>query len=207
MLKIWGRTTSSNVMKVLWACGEMGISYERVDLGGPFGGNDTPAYRALNPNGVVPTIEDDGFVLWESNAIVRYLGRKHGAGGFVPADARMEADADRWMDWQQTNLNPTFVPIFLGLARTPEAQRDHAAIAAAVEKTQGLLAILDRRLADRPFVAGGEFSMGDIPFGPTVHRWYNLPVPRRPLPHLEAWYGRMKQRSAFATNIAAIPVT
>jgi glutathione S-transferase len=207
MLKIWGRTTSSNVMKVLWACAELGVSYERVDLGGPFGGNDDPAYRAMNPNGVVPTIEDDGLVLWESNVIVRYLGRKHGLGSLVPSDARTCADADRWMDWQQTTLNPPFGPIFLGMVRTPPEQRDMAAINASVAKVQGLLGILDRRLADRPYVAGDRLTMGDIPFGPNVHRWLHMPIPRQPLPNVEAWYQRVNKRAGFATNIAAIPIS
>ena len=207
MLKIWGRTTSSNVMKVLWACAELGVSYERIDWGGEFGGNRDSDYLAMNPNAVVPTIDDDGFVLWESNAIVRYLAARHGKGGLAPADPKAHADADRWMDWQQTTLGPAFGPIFAGLVRTPPEKRDMTAIEAAIARTQGLLAILDARLATRPFVAGAELSIGDIPFGPTVHRWFSLPIARGPLPHLEAWYKRVLTRPGYRTHIADIPIS
>ena len=99
MLKIWGRRNSINVQKVLWCCGELGLPFDRVDAGLQFGVNNTPEYKALNPNGLVPTIDDDGYVRWESHAIVRYLARKHGTGTLLPQDARAAADADRWMEW------------------------------------------------------------------------------------------------------------
>ena len=123
MLKIWGRNNSVNVQKVLWCCEELAVEYERIDAGGAFGIVNTPEYRRLNPNGLVPTIDDDGFVLWESHAIVRYLAAKHGAG-FWPEDRRMRAEADQWMDWSQTTFWPAIRPLFMGLIRTAPEQRD-----------------------------------------------------------------------------------
>jgi glutathione S-transferase len=146
MLKIWGRTNSVNVKKALWAAEELGLKYERVDAGLQFGVVDTPEYRKLNPNGLVPTIEDDGFVLWESNAIVRYLAAKYGAGTLWPNDLRQRADADRWMDWAFSFAN-AFRPVFWGLIRTPPEKRDLKAIEDGRKKTIELAAIADARLA------------------------------------------------------------
>ena len=204
MLKILGRASSSNVAKVVWACSELRLPFERKDVGGDFGGNDKPDYLALNPNGVVPTIDEDGFILWESNAIVRYLARKHGLGTLCPADAKVAADADRWMDWQQTTLGPAFGPLFMQIARTPADKRDPAIIKQATERTAQMLARLDANLAQRPYVAGDQLTMGDLPFGPVVHRWLNYKLERPSLPHLEAWHKRVSAREAFQQ---AIPPT
>ena len=106
MLKIYGRKTSSNVQKVLWCCDEIGLAFEREDIGGEFGGNKTPEYLALNPNGLVPTIDDGGFILWESNSCVRYLAAKYGKGKLWPVDLQVAASASRWMDWQLSTVNP-----------------------------------------------------------------------------------------------------
>jgi len=206
MLKIWGRKSSSNVMKVLWASAELGLPFDRVDWAGEFGGNDDPAYRALNPNGVVPTIEDDGFALWESNAIVRYLARKHDHGGLCPSDSRDYADADRWMDWQQTTAGPAFGPIFQGLVRTPADKRDMNAIGAAVKRTGEVLGRLDGHLKGRDFLLGPRLTMADIPLGPLAHRWFTLPIDRAPLPNVEAWYKRLCKRDGFHAHIASHPV-
>ena len=136
MLKIWGRTTSSNVQKVMWAIGELGLKYERVDIGGPFGKNNEPAYLAMNPNGLVPTLEeDDGFLLWESNSIVRYLAAKHGPGKLEPKDLRAQASAARWMDWQLSVAGPAITPVFWGLIRTPPEKRDQGAIGTVADDT------------------------------------------------------------------------
>src|SRR6266852_5561281 len=134
MIKIWGRNTSINVQKVMWAIDELGLARERIDVGGPFGKNNEPAYLAMNPNGLVPTLEEDDFVLWESNSVVRYLASKYGAGTLEPADLRARASASRWMDWQLTTTAPAIQPLFWGLIRTPPEKRDHAAINAAKEK-------------------------------------------------------------------------
>src|SRR3954454_16079275 len=162
MLKLWGRVNSINVQKALWAIEELGIAYERVDAGGPFGIVKEEAYRRLNPNSLVPTIEDDGFVLWESNAIVRYLAAKHATGSLWPADPRTRADADRWMDWQATTFTPATGPAFHGLIRTAPDQRDDAAFAQSIAKAEPMAALLDAHLAERRFVAGYAFTVGDI---------------------------------------------
>lgn len=205
MLKIWGRKNSINVQKVLWCCDELGLKFERVDAGGPFGLVGDPVYRALNPNGVVPTIEDGDFVLWESNAIVRYLAARYGAGSLWPDDPRARADGDRWMDWQQTVLLPPMTTIFWGLVRTLAENRDMAKIAAAAEKAHEAFVMLDRALSGRAFVGGDTFTMGDIPIGAMAFRWLNLDVadvPRPPLPALEAWYARLLDRPAYWTWVA-----
>jgi glutathione S-transferase len=206
MLKLWGRLNSINVQKVVWCLEELGLAYERVDAGGPFGIVNTPEYRRLNPNGLVPVIEEDGFVLWESNAIVRYLAAKHGEGSLWPRDLRVRADADRWMDWQTTAFGPTMGPAFHGLIRTAPEKRDTAAIEAAVAKAEPFAALLDTDLADRPFVAGDAFTIGDIAAGAAAHRWLNLPIAREPRPNLERWVGRLRERPA-AAKVLTTPIT
>jgi glutathione S-transferase len=205
-LRIWGRANSINVQKVLWACAELGLAYERIDAGGAFGIVGTPAYKAMNPNSVVPVIEDDGFVLWESNAITRYLAAKHGAGTLWPADLRVRADADRWMDWQATEYSPAMRLAFWNLVRTPKERQDAAAIEESRVQGEARSAILDAALASRRFVAGDDFTMGDIPVGVAVHRWLGLPIRREPRPAIEAYYARLKARPAAATVLAG-PIT
>ncbi|HMK67475.1 MAG TPA: glutathione S-transferase, partial [Stellaceae bacterium] len=187
--------------KVLWCADELGLHYERYDVGGAFGRNNEPAYLAMNPNGLVPTIEDDDFVLWESNTIVRYLSAKHALGSLCPRDLVARADVDRWMDWQLTVPQKDMTTIFWGLVRTPPEKRDPAAIAQAAKSLNGLWARLDRHLEHRPFVGGSAFSMGDIPAGALVFRWLNLPVERTELPHLRAWYDRLTTRPAYRKNV------
>lgn len=196
MLKIWGRKNSSNVRKPLWAAEELGLAYEAIDAGGSFGVVDTPEYRAMNPNGRVPVIEDDGFVLWESNAIVRYLAARYGAGTLWPEDACMRADADRWMDWQATEWQGAMGPAFLGLIRTPEDKRDHAAIEHSVKRSNARALILDQALQGREFIAGRHLTMGDIALVCSAHRWLALPMERPDTPALSAWYRRVMMRPA-----------
>jgi glutathione S-transferase len=201
MRKIWGRANSINVQKALWCADELGLSYERIDVGGAFGGNHEPAYLAMNPNGLVPTLEEDGFALWESNAIVRYLASSHGAGSLCPSNPQARADVERWMDWQITTLQQGMTTVFWGLVRTQPEKRDLAAIEAARQSLCGLWARLDRHLADRAFVGGSEFTMGDIPVGCMAYRWLNLPLQRNDLPHLQAWYERLATRPAYRKNV------
>lgn len=205
MLKIWGRVNSSNVQKVLWTCDTLGVPFERIDAGMQFGVNNTPEYRAMNPNGRVPTIEDDGFVLWESNAIMRYLCAKHDHQHLLmPHGLQERADADRWMDWSSTTLGPAITPLFWGLIRTPVAERKPEAIAAARSETAKCFAMLDAALATRQFVAGERLTMGDIPNAIQVYRWFEMlgvyaATETRPaMPHLAAWYARLKQNAGFA---------
>ena len=208
MRRVWGRANSSNVMKVVWTLEELRLPYERTDIGGPFGGNDRPEYRAMNPNGVIPTLEEDGFVLWESNVICRYLCAAHAPDGALwPQDARSRANIDRWMDWQQTTLGPSQTVVFQGLVRTPPEKRDNAAIARGVERAGQAWALLDRQLAGRDWVAGPDFTLADIPLGPHAHRWFSFDIARPDTPHLRAWYDRLLARPAFHAHVAAIPMT
>lgn len=196
MLKIWGRKNSVNVKKVLWCVEELGVRHERVDAGMQFGVVDTPQYRRLNPNGLVPTIEEDGFVLWESHTIVRYLAAKHGGGKLWPLDLRERADAERWMDWAFT-FQAAFRAVFWGLVRTPPEKRDAAAIEDARKKSAELLGHLDAWLAGRDYVGGRAFTMGDIPIGCHVQLWMRLPLERPKHPALEAWFARLLERPAY----------
>src|SRR5262245_128989 len=205
MLKLWGRINSINVQKVLWALEELRVPYERTDAGLQYGVVNEPFYRKMNPNGRVPTIEDDGLVLWESNAIVRYLAGRYGAGGLCPQDAKVRADADRWMDWQQTTIAPPMVTLFWGYVRTPPEKRDPAALEAARKQAAGIWPALERTLEKRPYVAGEQLTMGDIPVGCMVHRWFALPIERPNLPALAAWYERLKQRPGY--RYITIPMT
>jgi glutathione S-transferase len=205
MLKIWGRLSSMNVQKVVICANELGLRYERIEAGGKFGVVDTPEYRKLNPNGLVPTIEDDGFVLWESNAIVRYLARVHGAGTLWPNDPRVGADADRWMDWQATRATPAMGDAFVQLVRTPAEKRDMSAVAASIAKSEPAMAILDAHLATRKYVAG-DYSMADIPVAATAHRWIGLPCEKEPRPHVEAYVERVTARPAYH-GVLTLPLT
>ena len=199
MLKILGRKTSGNTQKVLWCCDELGLAYEREDYGRGFDNNHTPAYLALNPNGRVPTIVDDGFVLWESNAIVRYLCAKHGMGTLCPSEMQRRADMERWMDWQQTTLRPRFHALHDALRATvPPGDAELESLKKALDDAWK---ILDAQLAKHPFVAGASLTMADIPFCYIVNRWYRMPIERRGLTHVKAWYDRLCERPAFRRNV------
>jgi glutathione S-transferase len=206
MLKIWGRKNSSNVQKTMWAVGELGIAYERSDIGMEFGGNDTAAYRDMNPNGLVPTIQDGDFFLWESNSIIRYLAARYGPGKLEPADLRSRAIASQWMDWQISVFMPAFTTVFWGLVRTPPEQRDLAAIATAKAKSIDTARILDAALARNVYLAGNSFSMGDIPMGVFIYRFRALMPDRPPLPNLERWYAAIEKRAAFREHVGTIPI-
>ena len=201
MLKLWGRINSINVQKVLWALDELKVPYERIDAGLQFGVVNEPFYRKMNPNGRVPTIEDDGFVLWESNAVVRYLAAKHGAGTLWPNDLRERADADRWMDWTTSTVAPAITPVFWGLIRTPAEKRDLKAIEEGVEKLAQAFQVLEQGLEGRDHVAGRNFTMGDIPLGTFVYRWHALDVKRPKLPKVEAYYQRLQQRAPYKKHV------
>lgn len=205
-LKLWGRLSSINVQKAVWALDEVGVRYERVDAGGAFGIVDTPEYRRMNPNGLIPVLEEaDGFTLWESNSIVRYLAGRHPEAGLLPADPRARADADRWMDWQCTTATPAMRDVFWQLVRTRPEGRDAATVARSTAASAAVAHILDAHLADRPYLAGSGFSMAEIPLGCHVKRWYALPIERPRLPHLEAWYARIAERPG-ARAVMAIPL-
>ncbi|HTV19115.1 MAG TPA: glutathione S-transferase [Polyangiaceae bacterium] len=196
MLEIWGRLSSLNVRKVVWMAQEVGVPFERVDAGRQYGVVDTPEYRRMNPNGLVPTLVDADFRLWESNAIVRYLGAKYSFGGLYPEPLAARFDAERWMDWQQTTLNPAGRDAFVQLIRTAPEQRDAALIAQSAAAMEPLLALIDDHLSRRPFMAGESFTIADIPIGVEVHRWFGLPRQRPERPHIERWYKALRSRPA-----------
>ena len=197
MLKIWGRTNSVNVKKALWCAEELGLKYDRVDAGMQFGVTKTPEYLRMNPNSLVPTIDDDGFVLWESHSIVRYLAAKHGMGRLCPADLKARADAERWMDWAFTFQN-AMRAVFWGLIRTPPEKRDAKAIEEGRVKSNQLAAeVLERALEKNAYITDNRLSMGDIPIGCEVQRWMRCPIERPKLANVEAWFERLRERPAY----------
>lgn len=189
---LWGRETSSNVRKVIWTLEELRLPYERIDVGGPFGRTDTAEYRAMNPTGLVPTLQEDDFILWESNAIARYLCHAYAPSSPLwPREPRARANIDHWMDAQQTVLNRPATVVFLGLVRTAPEQRDNAAIAKAVVEMARAYAMLETPLARHPFIAGDHLTLADIAWGVHVHRWFTMEIDRPAMVHLRAWYDRL----------------
>ncbi|WP_394562175.1 glutathione S-transferase [Aquipseudomonas alcaligenes] len=201
MLTIWGRRNSTNVRKVLWCAEEAGIAYQALDAGGAFGLVDEPAYRLKNPNGLVPMIEDGDLILWESNAIVRYLSAAYAEESLWLTDPRQRSAGDKWMDWTTSTFAPVFRDLFWGLVRTPLEQRDTAVIERARTRCAELLAIADAELAKRPWLSGERFAMGDIPLGSFAYAWFEMPIERPPLPYLEQWYAQLCERPAFRTAV------
>jgi glutathione S-transferase len=202
MFKIWGRKDGSNVVKVTWCLAEIGVDYERIDWGGPFGGNDDPDYRAKNPNGRLPTLEEeDGFTLWESGAVIRYLCARYSMGDLCPEDLRARAAADKWMDWSSINL-AAFNGVFLEhLFRTEEEGRDDARIAEATRKASALYDILDAHLAENNYLGGDRLTMADFPAGSLTDRWINW-TPNRPAhSNVEAYYDRLAARPAYRQHV------
>jgi glutathione S-transferase len=204
MLRIWGRKNSANVQKVMWGIGELALAHERIDIAGAFGKNREPAYLALNPNGLVPTLEDGDLLVWEANTILRYLAGLHGKGTLEPADPKARARASQWMDWQLSVLGPAIHETFWGLVRTPPEKRNLPAIEASKAKTTAAIKILDAQLAKTAYVAGDAFSMGDIPVGIFGYRFHEL-VPERPaLLNFERWYAAISARAAFRDHILSM---
>ncbi|KAF1015017.1 MAG: Glutathione S-transferase GstB [Stenotrophomonas maltophilia] len=201
MLKIWGRRNSSNVRKVVWCAEELGLAYESIEVGGSFGGNRSTEYTAMNPNGLVPVLEDEGLVLWESNSIVRYLAARHAAGTLYPSDPAQRAQGEKWMDWTISRMAPLYSELIWGVMRTAPADRDEARINAALVKAGDLLAMADATLATQPYLSGETFAMGDIPLGALFYAWFEMPIQRPHLPHLEAWYARLRERPAYQRGV------
>jgi glutathione S-transferase len=206
MLKVWGRNTSSNVQKVMWAVTEIGLPVERIDIGGPFGKNRDKPYLAMNPNGLVPTIEEeDGYTLWESNSIVRYLAAKH-RSNLEPADLKVRGLAQKWMDWQLTVMAPAIGPLFMGMVRTPPAERNMKAIDDSKARTGEAAKMLDDQLSKTQFLAGDAFSYGDIPVGIMVWRFRELAPERQGFKNLDRWYAAVAARPGFQQHVKAIPL-
>ena len=206
MLTIHGRINSINVQKVVLACEELRLPYQRHDAGGAFGVVQTVAYKAMNPNGLVPVLVDGDVVLWESNTIVRYLAAKHGEGTLWPADPAVRALSDRWMDWGSIGFYPKMHPAFFGLVRTPPGERDAAAIEASIASTESALEVLEAELSGKAYLAGAYLTIGDIALLPAIHRWLNMPITRKATPHLEAWCTRMSARPGYG-NALLLPIS
>ena len=203
MLTIYGRATSSNVQLVMWGLAEQNLSCERLDYGHVHGGTDTPEFRAMNPRGLVPVLRDGDLVVWESMAILRYVSSRYGDGGaFWPADPAKRARVDMWAEWGKNELSQAFtVPIFWSRVRTAATDRDEGALAAAIERFEGHLDLLDAQLQGRDFVAGDVLTAADIVIGHLLFRWFDIDVPRRRRANVEAYYDRLTQRPAYQTHV------
>jgi glutathione S-transferase len=202
MLTIWGRRSSFNLQKVMWLVGDLAIEHRHIEAGGRFGGLDTPQFLAMNPHGRVPVIDDGGTIVWESHAILRYLAARYGSGRFWSEDAGERSQADRWMDWSQTVLQPDFLMgVFWGFFRTPEPERDLPAIRDKVARCARHFRLLDQMLADRRFLGGGALTLADIPAGTCLYRYFELDIERPSVPNVEAWYGRLRERRAFREHV------
>ena len=195
-LQIWGRMSSINVKKVIWTAQELGLDFDRHEAGGVYGVVKTPPYIELNPNSQIPVMEDGEYVLWESNVITRYLSAKHSSGNLYPTDLQERFDAERWMEWQQTMVNPASRNGFWHLIRLSVDQRDPALIAQSNAQVELLMAMLDAHLSSRSFMVGGRFTMADIPLGCEVQRWFGLPQAREKRPNIERWYATLLARPA-----------
>ncbi|MGI9317693.1 MAG: glutathione S-transferase family protein [bacterium] len=201
MLEIWGRRNSSNVMAVTWTVGELDLEFRRHNVGGSFGGLDSAEYLELNPNSKIPTINDNGRVLWESNTIVRYLSANYASGTLCPKEPYQRALAEQWMDWVKTTFYPAFHSVFFGLIRTPAENRNQQAIDQAIPASGKLLSIVERQLDGRSYLTGNDLTMADIPLGACIYRYFNLNIHRPSLPNVEAWYQRLCAREAYRQNV------
>ena len=203
-LTIWGRKNSVNVQKVLWCLSELELTFERIDAGMQYGRNDQADYLAMNPTGRIPTLVDGGYVLWESNSIMRYLCMAYGpASPIYPQDARSRAAVDRWLDWTLSTLQPVDRPVFWALVRTPVAQRDMAAIQRDADAATAIWRIVDRQLATRRFIEGDQFTLADIAIGAFARRWLGVEGIVRPeLPELNRWFEQLSARPGFIQFVA-----
>lgn len=201
MLTIWGRRNSVNVQKVLWAADECGQAWRNVDVGGPLGGLDTPQYAALNPNRLIPTLQDGELTVWESNAIVRYLAACYAPTTLWCDDPVPRAIVDQWMDWQLGTLMAPMRNLFLAMVRLPPEQRDPVRLDKMRLRLAALWRMVEDRLTGRPYIGGDSFGLADIAVGSSCHRWFALPIERPDLPNLRAWYDRLGQRPAYREHV------
>ena len=201
-LIVHGRATSSNVQTVMWTAAELGLEFDRLDVGGMYGGNDTPEYLAMNPTGLVPTLQDGDVTLFESCAILRYLAAKYGDEAFWPSDPTDRAVLDQWAEWGKGTLVRTVIyDIFWILVRTPKAQRNMDALAAGIAKAADLMKMLDKRLGEAAYLNGDKLSFADIVVGHVLYRYFTLDFDRPRVPHVEAYYQRLTERQAYADNV------
>lgn len=200
-LTLWGRLSSCNVQKAVWVLEELDLRYERIDAGGNFGGLDDPAYRTMNPHGKVPTLCDDDTVVWESDAIIRYLAARYGSGRLWPEDPGERAKVDQWLAWANSALYRDWIDLFWMCVRTPIEQQDTAIIESLRRRTAERYSLFDSRLASYPFIAGQQLTLADIAAGMTLYRWFEMPIERPELRHLSAWYERLRERPAYRSAI------
>ena len=202
MLTVYGRKSSFNVQKVMWLVGEVDLAHRHVELGGSYGGLDTPEFRAMNPHGHVPVLDDAGTIVWESRAILRYLAACYGRGRFWSNDAAQRSLCDRWMDWSQSTLQPDFlIGVFWGYYRTPASQRNMAAVDESVRRCGQHFGLIDSMLRDRQFLLGQQLSLADIPIGTALYRYFNIDIARPDLPNVERWYSALRARPAYRTHV------
>jgi len=203
MLTVWGRADSSNVQAVMWGIAELGLPCTRLDVGHRFGGNDTPEFLAMNPNGTVPVLRDgDGPAIWESAAVLRYLASRYGTDPFWPEDPAARAPVDQWAEWAKLNVAQAFTgPVFWRVVRTAPAKRDPAAIRAGVSALEAKLAIAEPRLAAHPYLVGDEMTLADILFGHVLYRYYDIEIDRAEFPALAAYYARLTERPAYREHV------
>lgn len=196
-ITLWGRLNSANVQKVVWALEELAPPYEHIPAGGSFGGLDTPDFLAMNPNGRVPVLRDEGLTLWESHAIVRYLSAEYGSGLLFPLEPVDRAPVDQWTDWVATTFQPAWIAVFWDLVRTPPAQHDKGKIERSIAATLRCFAMMEQRLRDTPYLGGRDFTYADIVAGVALYRWTTMDIDRPDLPAVAAWHQRLKERPAF----------
>lgn len=201
MLTIWGRATSLNVQAVMWTVVELGLPHRRIDWGGRFGGNDDVDYRAMNPNGLIPTLRDGNVIVWESPAIVRYLGARYGRGDFWPEEPSVRAPLEMWAEWARSSIYPPLSSIFMQLVRTREAQREMTAVAASAEALIALLPRLDARIGEGPWLCGDEPCFADVMVGHLLYRYMTLDFVKVPTPAIDAWYARLTERPAYRDHV------
>lgn len=202
MIIVHGRATSSNVQIVMWAIGELGLEYERRDVGGQHGGTDTPEYRAMNPNGRVPTIQDGALTIFESPAILRYLAGSYGEGPFWPSDRKRRAELDMWAEWMKTSFCVAFAnDIFWPLIRTRAGDRDAKQVARGESELARLAPMIDRRIGKGPWLGGDDFTFADVMVGHILYRYFDVDFARVPTPHLEAYYKRCTERPAYREHV------
>jgi len=208
MMRLWGRKSSINVQKVLWCLAELGlkegVDFERIDAGLQFGVVRSPEFLKLNPNGLVPTLEDGDLILWESNTIMRYMVSQHDQNKRFPSDIASQYGSEKWMDWQVGTMWPVLRPTFIGLTRTPAADRNHVVIQKAYQDTNELFSLLDQTLASQAYCSGNQFNLGDIVLALCVHRWIllNEIFPketgiRADLKNINRWLKQLKAETHF----------
>ena len=203
MIRVWGRKTSSNVQALMWCIGELGLGYERFDIGHKYGGNDTPEFLAMNPNGTVPVIRDgEGQPLWETGAILRYLAEKYGADEFWPKDGERRAQIDKWTEWAKIGVAMNFTaPVFWMVVRTAAKDQDLQALEKSLQNLNKKLVIAEAQIAQQGYLAGNAFSLADIQFGHSLFRYFDIAIERPSYPAIEQYYQKLTQRPAFAEHV------